>query len=165
MDSTLNRLISLRAKDVMTSSVVAVRDDMSMAEAGKILHQHAVSGAPVVDEDGTCIGVLSVADFAVPQTVGIGGDGRELIEYERMLDRVPRRLPKIDGSPNEQVCDHMSILIRSISAEATLMQAAREMCWEHVHRLVVLNAAEQPIGLISTLDIVAATVAIVDEQM
>lgn len=164
MEPTLKRLLNLQAKDVMTSSVITLRDNMTMDQAGKILHEHAVSGAPVVDEDGSCIGVLSVADFAVPQTVGVGGDGRELQEYERMFASVPRRLPKMNGSPHDLVCDRMSLLIRSIRAEATLIQAAREMCWEHVHRLVVLNAEDQPVGVISTLDIVAATIAVVDEQ-
>ena len=164
MNSSIERLLALRVKDVMSVDVLCLRDDMTMEQAGSLLHSRGVSGAPVLDEDGLCVGVLSVADFAVRETSGVGGDGRLMAEYERLLSTESDSLvPRLTGSPDEQVCDHMTLHVRSVDAELTLIDAAREMCAEHVHRLVILNSEEQPIGLISTLDIVAAVVASVEE--
>ncbi len=53
----------MRAKDVMTSRVVAVMGDTSVGELANRLLQHRVSAAPVVDKDGKLIGIVSEGDL------------------------------------------------------------------------------------------------------
>jgi len=52
-----------RAKDVMTTHVVAVRSDASYREMAKALRTNRVSGLPVVDAEGTVVGVVSQTDL------------------------------------------------------------------------------------------------------
>jgi CBS domain-containing protein len=47
----------------MSREVWAVRDDAPLADAARQLARFGVRGAPVVDEDGRCVGVLSVSDI------------------------------------------------------------------------------------------------------
>jgi CBS domain-containing protein len=56
-------LTALTAADVMTSPVEVVPQDTTLRAAAALLRQADISGAPVVDEQGRCVGVLSAVDF------------------------------------------------------------------------------------------------------
>jgi nucleotide-binding universal stress UspA family protein len=47
----------------MTGPVEVIRHTTSLREAAQLLRRARISGAPVVDDEGRCIGVLSAADF------------------------------------------------------------------------------------------------------
>jgi CBS domain-containing protein len=51
------------AKDIMTREVTTVMPDLSMHELAKTFARHHISGAPVVDENGKVIGVVSDGDI------------------------------------------------------------------------------------------------------
>ena len=57
-----------RAKDVMTTHVVAVRSDASYREMANALRTNRVSGLPVVDVEGTVVGVVSQTDLLTKRT-------------------------------------------------------------------------------------------------
>jgi CBS domain-containing protein len=52
-----------RVKDIMTAHVVAVRSDASYREMIAALRARRVSGLPVVDAEGTVVGVVSETDL------------------------------------------------------------------------------------------------------
>src|SRR5262249_2378259 len=56
-------LLSQTAADLMSHPVVLIPRQMSLTGAAHLLAQANVSGGPVVDDDGRCIGVLSTTDF------------------------------------------------------------------------------------------------------
>jgi CBS domain-containing protein len=56
-------LTALTAGDLMTRKLLLLPADVSLRDAAHLLRQAQVSGAPVVDEQGRCMGVLSAADF------------------------------------------------------------------------------------------------------
>jgi len=47
----------------MTQEVVRLRKEMPLSEAASLLSKNQIGGAPVVDEQGRCVGVLSAVDF------------------------------------------------------------------------------------------------------
>jgi CBS domain-containing protein len=53
----------LTARDLMSEDVVTIRQDTPLRDAAGSLSCAHISGAPVVDTDGRCIGVLSATDF------------------------------------------------------------------------------------------------------
>ncbi|MCS6852860.1 MAG: CBS domain-containing protein [Gemmataceae bacterium] len=63
MATTTKSLLSLTANDLMTRELVLLTEDMPLREAARRLLHHQVSGAPVVDARGRCVGVLSSTDF------------------------------------------------------------------------------------------------------
>src|SRR5690348_10542522 len=63
MFPTSKPFMSLTARDLMTREVEAIPREMSLKAAAHRLSQARISGAPVVDADGKCIGVLSATDF------------------------------------------------------------------------------------------------------
>jgi CBS domain-containing protein len=144
MNSTIERLLSLRVVDVMRPEVVTLSPEATMTSAAKAFVDHKISGAPVTD-DRHCVGILSAADFVrreMHRGVSCNGD--------RPLDE-------------DQVSGYMTRSVQSIAGDASLIEAARTMCRAHVHRLPVMNASGKLIGMASSLDIVAAMVKAVEE--
>ena len=52
----------LTAQDLMTTSLITFRREQTILDAIQILTQNAVSGGPVVDEEGLLVGILSELD-------------------------------------------------------------------------------------------------------
>ncbi len=63
MGETGRRLSGLTAGDVMTRDVVQLPEELPLREAAAVLRRAQVNGAPVVNKEGRCVGVLSAADF------------------------------------------------------------------------------------------------------
>ena len=49
--------LTLTAQDVMSREVITVPREMPVSEAANILSKAQISGVPVVDERGKCLGV------------------------------------------------------------------------------------------------------------
>ena len=154
MNSAIERLLTLRVRDVMRRHVIAVNVNDSMATAAESFEAHDITGAPVLDEGGTCVGVLSSSDFVyLERTRSAPAEGPIQI-------RGPAE-PTETGS--DSVRDFMSPIVRTIAEEAPILNAARVMCEEHIHRLVVVDGANQPAGILTSLDLVACMVVAVEE--
>jgi len=57
----------VQAKDIMTSDVICCAEDASVNEATKMLHQHRITGAPVLDRSGRLAGIVTEADVLFRQ--------------------------------------------------------------------------------------------------
>jgi len=164
-DGALQRLLSLKVRDAMSTHVVHVSANETMEAAAAAMVKHSITGAPVIDEQGACIGVLSAFDFVKREArykASTGDLDFATHNVARESPDSPRELTEVNDA---LVSSNMSKGIQAISADASLLEAAREMCAEHIHRLPVLNKAGHPTGLISSLDIVAAMLGAVDEQV
>ena len=155
MNSAIERIVGLRVKDIMNDHVMTVSDSDEMQSAAKRIFDSEVTGAPVVNAMGECIGVLSASDF-------VGRDaGRH--ELELLTRTNPNEPYRIECLNDNLVGTHMSPLVQTVSDEAPILAAARIMCTEGIHRLIVVDEKKHPVGIISTLDLVAAMVAAIEE--
>src|SRR6267142_1259810 len=57
--------LDLTAADCMSKPCVAVTPDMSVEECSRILEENKIRRVPVVDADGSCCGIVAVADIAL----------------------------------------------------------------------------------------------------
>lgn len=53
----------MRARDIMTTSVVTVSPETDIAEAVKLMLERQISGVPVIDASGRLIGILTEGDL------------------------------------------------------------------------------------------------------
>ncbi len=53
----------LNASDIMTTEVISVKKDTSLKELAAILYKNHINGVPVVDDDGSLIGVICESDL------------------------------------------------------------------------------------------------------
>jgi CBS domain-containing protein len=75
MTPTRKPLFDLTAADLMSRDVITVSQEMPMEEAARVLTRGQVSGAPVVDGEGRCVGVLSASDFVRRGAIAPGAGG------------------------------------------------------------------------------------------
>ena len=163
MNSAIERLLSLRVGDVMSENPVRLSAGATMAEAAETLQRHGVSGAPVIDDQGECVGVLTAVDF-ISQKIAVAGQGAEGVDVENVLVQdKPGEPYHVETLSHDVVQNYMSEDVQSISRSATIIEAARGMCAAHIHRIVVLDEANHPVGLVSSLDLVAAMVKAIEE--
>ena len=74
MVETEKRLMRLSAADIMSRNVVVLPREMSLPGAARMLAQAGVTGAPVVDAGGRCIGVLSATEVFLGSAIVDGSD-------------------------------------------------------------------------------------------
>jgi CBS domain-containing protein len=141
----------------MARDVVQLTAEQTMSSAATLLSRHGVSAAPVVDKDGSCIGILSATDFVRRESA----KHQEVPDDRKEVRGTSRRAA--EGAVAEVVGAYMSPAVQSIAAASPLLAAAKVMDCQHVHRLVVLSG-ERPIGVVSTMDIVAALLNAIDEM-
>lgn len=152
---TVNRsLLSLKAADLMTEAVVTVPQQLSLQGAAHLLSQHHVSGAPVVDAAGHCVGVLSATDFvqwadrgaraAKKHSPGNGGicSAWQIVASEAL--------------PEDAVSHYMTADPVTVTPEVGIRALAQMMLDAHIHRVIVVDGESRPIGIVSTTDILAA---------
>ena len=143
MDDAMNRIVMLRVVDVMSKKVVWVSPNHRMVDVAGTLRKFEMSSAPVVDESGRVIGVISASDFLRRDASAGGGTA---------------------AKDDDAVRSFMSTEIRTVGSHATLLQAGKIMCLHHVHRLPVVDENGRVLGVVSTMDIVAALMNVVEEK-
>jgi len=164
MNSAIERLLSLRVSDVMNTPVTTISELASMAEAARTLAEREITGAPVVDASGRCVGMLSATDFAMREHRLALGDEELSFGWEHAIEQEASDQPyQVEAIAEDRVSEHMSPAVQTINQTASLINAARIMCREHIHRLVIIDQDERPVGVVSSLDLVAAMIAVVEE--
>ena len=118
--------------DIMTSNPFLIVDTASLLEAAGILDSKMIAGLPVVDATGKLVGVLSQTDL--------------------VRARANQQLAK--NWPGLAVGEIMTKPALTIAATARLDEAVKVMEERRVHRLVVTDETANPIGIISTSDLV-----------
>jgi CBS domain-containing protein len=63
MVATTKPFLALTAADLMCRDVTTIPYDVSLHAAADLLFQHRIGGAPVVNAEGRCIGMLSARDI------------------------------------------------------------------------------------------------------
>lgn len=150
-----DRLRTLTSRDMMSRDLLVLRDDMSVADAIETLQHGKHSGAPVVDNEGRLVGTVSLRDIARTKSPKIPqGDDSALISHEM-----------ISGwkYQDKNLASVMRCDPPHVSEHERLIDIARLMCHVHMHKVPVINAHRKLVGLITTMDILAALVAVVDE--
>ena len=60
----------MKAADVMVNDVITLRPDDTVQKAAKVLLDHRISGAPVLDAEGRLVGMLSEGDLMRRSEIG-----------------------------------------------------------------------------------------------
>jgi CBS domain-containing protein len=151
----MNKLVN----DVMTHDPIVVHPETAISEVIQILAEKHISGLPVVNDQGSLVGIVSESDLMWQET------GVTPPAYIMLLDSViylqdptkyERSLHKALG---QTVLDVMTKNPTTITADQPLPVAARHMNELKVHSLPVLNDAHQLIGILTRGDIIRAMAA------
>lgn len=165
VEGSQQRLLELRVRDVMAQPVVSVPSCHTMCEAAEQLAASELSAAPVVDEAGRCIGMITATDFLKRDARQCAVDRLSCRGGELHVERGPGASLQIAETDHDRVWRHMTPAVQTVAAEASIVDAARQMCLLHVHHLPVLDPTGRPVGMLSSLDLASALSNAMDEQL
>lgn len=160
------RLGTLVAKDLMMPYVVTITEKMTLEDAIKTLKDKNHSGAPVVDDQGHLVGTISVRDIvqAKPDHKLAGRPYRPGGADNSALWPMEYSHTPIDEHNQDLVFNWMRREPPSVTEYSRLIDISRLMCSHHMHRLPVVNHTGKLVGIITTMDILAALVNMADES-
>lgn len=136
MKQYLSTTDELVVADLMTLDPTTIAVDAPLEEAERLMRERHVTGLPVVDANGTPVGVISQTDV-----VEDGGAPLAIL-----LRRKPSGL---------RVGELMTSPAVTIAQTARLVEAARLMRDNRIHRLVAIDERGRTVGVISASDFVA----------
>jgi len=134
-----------QVKEVMTTNVVAVKQDVDLHEVAQLLSDNRISGMPVVDDDNRVIGVISEVDILILAGMKKGHTFKDLL---RSLLGKPVRPT---GSTVRNV---MATPALTIGPEDDIRNAAVILDTRRIKRLPVVDADGKLVGIVSRADIV-----------
>ncbi len=161
------RLGTLVAKDLMTPYVVTITEKMTVEDAIRMLKEKNHSGAPVVDEYGHLVGTISVRDIMQnkdgPHRAAGRGYRSGSVDNSALWPVEFAEQP-IDEHNQDLVFNWMRREPPAVTEYSRLIDISRLMCSHHMHRLPVVSHTGKLVGIITTMDILAALVNMADES-
>ena len=147
---------SLTAQDIMNPQVMSVQDNLTVPELASFLVDQEISGAPVENDLGKLVGVVSVTDIV--RATSSGGE-RYAPDHDPGFyvrgweDRI--EADDLEGFHFDDegllVRDIMTPSIFAVDAATPIREVARGMMDSHLHRMLVTRN-DRVVGIISTSD-------------
>ncbi len=146
----------MNAADIMTSPVITVTPETTIAAAARLLLEHRISGLPVVDGNGEMVGIVTEGDLL--RRAETGTERRRPRWLELLLG--PGRLARDYAEAHaRRVAEVMSENVASVTVHTPLPELVRLMETRRVKRLPVVEAGRL-VGIVSRANLVHALVAV-----
>lgn len=123
----------LRVGNLMTVDPVVIEPDATVHEAELLLKTYRISGLPVTD-GGVVVGVISQTDLLNARSSELIGANWDRVRVRHLMSR-----PAV-----------------TVHLATTVTRAARLMLAEHIHRVVVVDEEEVPVGVLTASDLLRA---------
>ena len=156
MAPTSKSLFNLTAADLMSTELVLIPEDMPLRSAAHRLANAAITGAPVVNADGRCVGVLSATDF-LHWMDRSGHTNRAACAASPAFTTSWQNIDP-DRLPDDTVRDYMTRDAVTVHGTTPLVALAQRMIDVHIHRVIVTDQAGKVVGIVSSTDVLAAVV-------
>jgi CBS domain-containing protein len=139
----------MKVRDVMTTEVATVDPTTSLKDVARLLARRGISGVPVVDDEGSIVGVVSEGDILVKE--------RGTLEEPRAFLGVHRRSERMQQVKfaAETAADAMTSPPIVIGPERPVSGAAKLMLEHGVNRLPVVTNGRL-VGIVTRADLVRA---------
>ena len=148
----------LRARDVMTAKVITVGPDEPARAVARLLLDHGISAVPVIDSDGTPIGMVSEGDLIDRDEID------RLSRHDWWLavmtgtqpldDKFVARLATTDRSAR----DVMSAPLVTVTEQTDVADIARLLGIHHIKRVPVVHDG-RIVGIVSRADLLGVVAA------
>jgi CBS domain-containing protein len=139
----------MNAGIVMTTGAATVKPNTPLADAGRIMLEHHISGLPVVDDAGTLIGIVTERDFlrvdkrSRPRWLDVLLDEARSREVTRKL----QAYKVSDVMTNDPVAVHIETPVEDV------LHLLEEY---NIRRVPVLSGEGAVVGIVSRADLLKA---------
>jgi CBS domain-containing protein len=147
----------LYARDIMTTEVLTVSPETSIADLSKTLENRQIGGVPVVAKDGRLVGVITQSDLVdrardleMPPAINI-------LDFHIYLQIPSHLLQRVEKLLGTTVGDCMTKDPVTVAPDAPVSQIAGLMAKQQVHTIPVVQGGKI-VGIIGKMDLVRAMV-------
>jgi CBS domain-containing protein len=146
--------------EIMDANPVSVREEDDVQTIIRVLREHELTGVPVVNEGGRCVGIVTESDLVIPDEEGdlhlphylsvFGG-----LVFVEPLRRFEERLRKAVAST---AADMMTPDPITISPDASVHEAGRLIA-ESGHNRLPVTEHGRLVGVVTRVDVLGALAA------
>jgi len=144
----------MKAKDIMRKSVVTVKSYITAQELAKVFSERCISGAPVIDQNGRVIGVVSQTDLVNARSGQSSGIPLFHAAEDEPTTAVGMHYEVMDGTRVDELMTPGAI---SFDEETPVVELARAMTERHIHRVLVTRKGRLA-GIVTTMDMMRALI-------
>jgi CBS domain-containing protein len=150
-------MVDLTARDIMNQDVLSVGVDWSVDQLAEYLIENSISGAPVVTEDGSLVGVVSMTDIvryrSLPATNDEGGDLHDFYIHTSELKYTNEEIESshLAAEALTTVNDIMTPKTFVVKEDAKIRDIADAMIRSNIHRVLVTRD-DTLLGIITSMD-------------
>jgi len=144
------------AEDLMVPNPVSVRANATVHEAMALLIDKGYSAAPVIDDTGKPVGVVSRSDILVHERQKIEHVEPEFYHRGELATGAGEPLSsgfQVERVDRAMVEDIMTPAVFAVPPDAHVSRVIEEMLTLKVHRLFVVGRDGVLVGVISALDL------------
>jgi CBS domain-containing protein len=145
----------LKARDIMTTEVLTVSPETSIAALSKTLENRKIGGLPVVDKGGRLLGVITQSDLVerardleLPPAINI-------LDFHFYLQIPSHLLQRVEKMLGTTVGDCMTPNPVTVAPDTPVSRIAALMAKQKVHTIPVLEGGKI-VGVIGKMDLVRA---------
>lgn len=147
-------LAARSAEELMSPNPISLQENATIPEAVALMTDRGFSAAPVIDEAGRPVGVLSRTDVLIHE--------REQVRHAQPAEEVSaegRRRSRHEGfsieiADSTSVSDIMTPTVFTVRMSTPAADVVKRMCELKVHQLFVVDDEDALVGVVSALDIV-----------
>ncbi len=149
----------MQVKDVMTSPVISVEPDSTVAQTVQIMLQRRISGLPVIDKTGRLAGIVTEGDLLRRAETGTQRQRPRWLEFLLGPGRLAEDYTRTHG---RKVSDIMTAEPLTVTEETPLADVVTLMEKRRIKRVPVVRGQEI-VGIVSRANLIHALAGVVRE--
>ena len=146
----------MKAKDVMTSTVISVQPNATILQAARQMLQHHISGLPVIDQGGEIVGILSEGDFLRRRETATERRHSRWLEFLMGPGRLAVEYSHSHGS---KVAEVMTTDVHTVTEDTTLEDIVELMERRRIKRVPVMRG-KKVVGMVTRSNLMHAMVSL-----
>ncbi len=143
----------LTVGEIMTKEVITVQKTTTIRELAALITKHRIGSAPVVDDQGNLIGIVTESDLIeqdkslhIPTVVSLF----DWVIYLESDKKFEKELKKVTG---QTVADIYTEQVETVSPTTPVNEVADLMSRKKIHTLPVV-AGNKLVGIVSRIDLI-----------
>ncbi len=149
----------MKAKDVMTRTVISAKPETSVAEMAKLMMDNRISGLPIIDKNGKLVGIVTEGDFLRRTEIGTERKRPRWLDFFTGPGRLANEYVHSHGRKAAEIMTEEPV---TITEETPLEEAVHLMEQHRIKRLPVLRG-DAVVGIVSRANLLYALASIAAE--
>lgn len=142
----------MKAGDVMSRGVVTVGPDTAIGEAVQLMLRHRISGLPVIEEDGTLVGMVTEGDLLRRMELGTEKHRPRWLEFLFAPGTLAEEYVRSHG---RHVSEVMTWDPASVAPDTALAEVVALMQDREIKRVPVVDGG-RVVGMVTRMDLLRA---------